>query len=103
MLHKKKRAKNWLTKRKKSEMLGESCGAVGHVSRMLASSGDQCCELLRLSFASITNKARLFLTLRAAYADACNLLVPNVMANRCLNRVVLHHKTYYRLRRETPL
>lgn len=41
--------------------------------------------------------------LRAAYAEACNRLVPEVMANRCWNRVVLHHKAYYRLRRETPL
>src|SRR5262245_60978404 len=41
--------------------------------------------------------------LRAAYAEACNLLVPLVQAARCWNRVNLHRLGYRRLRQETPL
>jgi len=41
--------------------------------------------------------------LQAAYADACNRLVPTVTAHRCWNRVALHKLSYARLRKETPL
>jgi len=41
--------------------------------------------------------------LQAAYADACNRLVPTVVEHRCWNRVALHHLAYARLRKETPL
>jgi IS605 OrfB family transposase len=43
------------------------------------------------------------MALQSAYADACNRLVPMVMEHRCWNRVALHHLTYARLRKETPL
>lgn len=42
-------------------------------------------------------------TLRTAYADACNRLVPVVTEHRCWNRVALHRLAYARLRAETPL
>jgi IS605 OrfB family transposase len=41
--------------------------------------------------------------LQAAYADACNLLVPTVVETRCWNRYTLHSLAYRRLRTETPL
>lgn len=41
--------------------------------------------------------------LQAAYANACNLLVPIVVENRCWNRFRLHTLAYDRLREETPL
>ena len=42
-------------------------------------------------------------TLRRAYAEACNRLVPLVQKERCWNRVALHHLGYRRLRQETSL
>ncbi|QXP89653.1 transposase [Methylococcus capsulatus] len=41
--------------------------------------------------------------LRAAYADACNRLVPIVREHRLWNRVGLHQRAYTMLRRATPL
>jgi putative transposase len=41
--------------------------------------------------------------LQAAYADACNRLVPVVQEHRLWNRVGLHNRAYSRLRAETPL
>jgi IS605 OrfB family transposase len=41
--------------------------------------------------------------LRAAYADACNRLVPIVREHRVWNRVALHQRAYDLLRSETPL
>jgi putative transposase len=41
--------------------------------------------------------------LQAAYAEACNRMVPIVQAHRCWNRVTLHHLAYALLRAQTPL
>jgi hypothetical protein len=41
--------------------------------------------------------------LRAAYADACNRLVPIVRKHRLWNRVALHQRAYTMLRQTTPL
>ncbi len=41
--------------------------------------------------------------LRAAYADACNRLVPVVREHRLWNRVGLHQRCYTMLREATPL
>jgi putative transposase len=41
--------------------------------------------------------------MRAAYAEACNRLVPAVTEHRCWNRVALHNRAYSRLRAETHL
>jgi IS605 OrfB family transposase len=41
--------------------------------------------------------------LRAAYADACNRLVPVVREHRVWNRVALHQRAYSALRQATPL
>lgn len=41
--------------------------------------------------------------LRAAYADACNRLVPIVREHRLWNRVALHQRSYTMLRQNTPL
>lgn len=43
------------------------------------------------------------LTLRSAYADVCNRLVPLVLEHRCWNRVALHRHSYSRLRAELAL
>lgn len=43
------------------------------------------------------------LTLQAAYAEACNALVPVVVDSRCWNRVALHKLSYYDLRAVSPL
>jgi len=56
---------------------------------------------IRLDVSS--EQAAALTALQAAYADACNRLVPIVMAHRCWNRVDLHHLAYARLRKETPL
>jgi putative transposase len=40
---------------------------------------------------------------QVAYANACNLLVPVVIENRCWNRVALHNTAYDWLRPQTPL
>jgi putative transposase len=49
------------------------------------------------------DQAAALAALQAAYADACNRLVPTVVEHRCWNRVALHHLAYARLRKETPL
>jgi len=41
--------------------------------------------------------------LQAAYADACNRVVPTVVGHRCWNRVALHRLSYRTLRDTTPL
>lgn len=48
-------------------------------------------------------QAAAFSALQAAYADACNRLVPLVQAQRCWNRVALHRLAYAILRAQTPL
>lgn len=48
-------------------------------------------------------QAARFLALRAAYADACNTLVPVVREHRVWNRVALHQRAYAALRAGTPL
>jgi IS605 OrfB family transposase len=48
-------------------------------------------------------QAKMLLRLQAAYAQACNALVPVVIENRCWNRVALHRLAYYRLRESSPL
>jgi putative transposase len=50
-----------------------------------------------------TAQAAALFELRAAYAEACNRLVPLVQAHRCWNRVALHHLAYALLRADTPL
>ena len=53
---------------------------------------------------SVSPKDSLVLKkLQAAYADACNPLVPFVVENRCWNRVALHNLTYLHLGTTTPL
>jgi IS605 OrfB family transposase len=53
---------------------------------------------------SVTPEDSLALSrLQAAYADACNQLVPFVVENRCWNRVALHKLTYLCLGTTTPL
>jgi len=51
---------------------------------------------------SVADAAAL-LALQAAYAAACNRLVPLVIAYRCWNRVALHNLAYTDLRAHTPL
>ena len=48
-------------------------------------------------------QAGALVALQAAYAAACNRLVPMVQAHRCWNRVALHRLAYALLRTHTPL
>src|SRR5690349_2707891 len=48
-------------------------------------------------------QSQRFGALRAAYADACNRLVPIVREHRVWNRVALHQRVYSMLRETTPL
>ncbi|WP_136415853.1 RNA-guided endonuclease TnpB family protein [Herbaspirillum sp. ST 5-3] len=48
-------------------------------------------------------QAAALFAVRAAYADACNRLVPVVRENRLWNRVALHQRAYTMLRETTPL
>jgi IS605 OrfB family transposase len=41
--------------------------------------------------------------LQAAYANACNSIVPIAIEHRCWNRVALHNLTYRMVRESTPL
>ncbi|HNA62674.1 MAG TPA: hypothetical protein PKW79_06325, partial [Rhabdochlamydiaceae bacterium] len=41
--------------------------------------------------------------LQKAYMDACNTIVPFVVANRCWNRFSLHKLTYNLIRENSPL
>ncbi len=50
-----------------------------------------------------TEQSESLLALQAAYADACNALVPVVVENRCWNRVALHKLSYYDIRSGSPL
>jgi IS605 OrfB family transposase len=50
-----------------------------------------------------TEQASRLAALRAAYADACNRLVPIVRAHRVWNRVASHQRAYAMLRQATPL
>jgi putative transposase len=50
-----------------------------------------------------TEQAAALCALQAAYAAACNRLVPIVQAHRCWNRVALHQLAYALLRARTPL
>ena len=49
------------------------------------------------------DQAQALAALRAAYADACNQLVPTVREHRLWNRVGLHQRVYAMLRETTPL
>lgn len=48
-------------------------------------------------------QAKALAALQAAYADACNALVPIVREHRVWNRVALHQKAYAQLRTLSPL
>src|SRR5947209_10480261 len=44
-----------------------------------------------------------FSALQKAYRSACNQIVPDVIANRCWNRVALHRIVYTHMRSISPL
>ena len=46
---------------------------------------------------------RQLLQLQEAYHSACNQIVPDVVANRCWNRVALHHHVYTKVRLTSSL
>jgi IS605 OrfB family transposase len=50
-----------------------------------------------------SDQAAALVALQAAYADACNRIVPPVVEHRCWNRVALHRLVYSTLRATTPL
>src|SRR5690348_16769453 len=45
----------------------------------------------------------LLLQLQEAYRSACNQIVPDVVANRCWNRVALHRLVYSKVRETSSL
>lgn len=46
---------------------------------------------------------KLLLQLQEAFLSACNQIVPDVIANRCWNRVALHKLVYSKVRQTSPL
>lgn len=56
-----------------------------------------------IKLCTTAEQADSLLALQAAYADACNALVPVVIENRCWNRVALHKLSYYGIRANSPL
>lgn len=70
----------------------------------------ECCREIKLMLRTVAIKLDItneqdtaLLALQAAYAKACNALVPLVIANRCWNRVALHKLSYYVIRANNPL
>ena len=48
-------------------------------------------------------ESKQFSQLQEAYHSACNQIVPDVIANRCWNRVALHRLVYTKMRSISPL
>lgn len=57
---------------------------------------------LRIRLDASDEKHARLLALQAAFAQVCNALSPVVQANRCWNRVTLHHLAYKSLREKFP-
>ncbi|MBI4552577.1 MAG: IS200/IS605 family element transposase accessory protein TnpB [Candidatus Latescibacteria bacterium] len=58
---------------------------------------------ISLKLAPTDEQAQALTALQAAFADACNHIVPSVVTHRCWNRVALHHRAYYPIRASSPL
>lgn len=56
-----------------------------------------------IKLAPTPEQAEALQALQAAFAEACQAIVPSVVAQRCWNRVALHHLVYYPIRAESPL
>jgi hypothetical protein len=56
-----------------------------------------------IKLAPTPEQAQALLELQAAFAKACNGVVPFARDNRCWNRVALHHLAYYPVREATGL
>lgn len=52
---------------------------------------------------TISEHDKSLLQLQEAYYSACNQIVPDVVANRCWNRVALHQLVYSKARKTSPL
>lgn len=59
-------------------------------------------SLLRIRLKTDSEQRQRLLALQQVFAEACNRLVSTVRANRCWNRVALHHMTYKSLREQFP-
>lgn len=55
-----------------------------------------------LKLATTPEQATVLAALAAAYAEACNAIVPLSVEHRCWNRVALHHLAYYMVREQLP-
>ena len=52
---------------------------------------------------NVLDKHEKLLSLREAFLNVCNQIVPFAMDNRCWNRVALHNLTYSKMRGSSPL
>lgn len=59
-------------------------------------------SILRITLQTSAEQKQRLLALQQAFAQVCNALAPTVCANRCWNRVALHHMTYKSLREQFP-
>lgn len=59
-------------------------------------------KAISLKLSTDTAQAGALMDLAVAFAKACNALVPIVVANRCWNRVALHHLGYHPTRTAVP-
>lgn len=50
---------------------------------------------IALKLLPTSNQAQALTAVQAAFADACNAVVPFAVQHRCWNRVALHHQAYY--------
>lgn len=58
---------------------------------------------ISISLDTIQEQEKDLSDLQWAFAEACNLLVPEIIEHRCWNRVALHNLTYSKIREVSPL
>ena len=59
-------------------------------------------RVLRITLNTSPEQSERLRALQQAFAQACNTLAPLVQAQRCWNRVALHHMSYRQLRQAHP-
>ena len=59
-------------------------------------------RVLRITLNTTPEQSERLRALQQAFAQACNTLAPLVQAQRCWNRVALHHMSYRQLRQAHP-
>ena len=58
---------------------------------------------ISIKLATTLEQSQALFDLQAEFAKACNQIVPCAVEHRCWNRVALHHRVYYPVRKSTAL